>query len=231
MQLLLLSNSTNFGGTFLGHADGALQRILGSSVTEVLFIPYAAVRLTFDDFTARVAERFGPLGYAVRSVHQERDRRQAVLRAQAIVVGGGNTFHLLAMLYQEQLIEPMRERVARGAPYVGWSAGANLACPTIRTTNDMPIVEPPSFDALGLVPFQINPHYTDARIPNHGGETRGERLQEYLAANPVTTVIGLPEGTMLDVQGDVVTFTGDQQAVVLQHGKEPMRISSGPLSF
>ena len=135
------------------------------------------------------------------------------------------------MLYQEQLIEPMRERVARGAPYVGWSAGANLACPTIRTTNDMPIVEPPSFDALGLVPFQINPHYTDARIPNHGGETRGERLQEYLAANPVTTVIGLPEGTMLDVQGDVVTFTGDQQAVVLQHGKEPMRISSGPLSF
>ena len=231
MRLLLLSNSTNFGGTFLGHAGDALQRTLGSSVTEVLFIPYAAVRLTFDDFTARVAERFGPLGYGVRSVHQERDRPQAVLRAQAIVVGGGNTFHLLAMLYQEQLIEPMRERVAQGAPYVGWSAGANLACPTIRTTNDMPIVEPPSFNALGLVPFQINPHYTDARIPNHGGETRGERLQEYLAANPATTVIGLPEGTMLELHGDVVTYSGDQQAMVLQHGKEPKRISGGPLSY
>lgn len=231
MRLLLLSNSTNFGGTFLGHAGSALQRTLGPSITEVLFIPYAAVRLTFDDFTARVAERFEPLGYAVRSVHQERERRRAVLRAEAVVVGGGNTFHLLDMLYQEQLLEPIRERVGHGVPYVGWSAGANLACPTIRTTNDMPIVEPPSFNALGLVPFQINPHFTDARIPNHGGETRSERLQEYLAANPTMTVIGLPEGTMLDVEGDTVTFTGDRQAVMLRHGLEPLRLSPGPIDI
>ena len=230
MRLLLLSNSTNFGGTFLGHAGSALRRTLGPAVTEVLFIPYAAVRPTFDDFAERVAEQFNPLGYAVRSVHREADGRQAVLHAQAVVVGGGNTFHLLSLLYKERLIDPIRARVAQGAPYVGWSAGANLACPTIRTTNDMPIVEPPSFDALGLVPFQINPHYTDARIPNHGGETRGERLQEYLAANTAMTVIGLPEGTMLEVQGDTMTFAGDQQAVVLQHGREPVRISSGPLN-
>jgi len=231
MRLLLLSNSTNYGGTFLGHAGEMLREFFSEKIGEILFVPYAAVRFPFDAFTEKVAEQFGPLGYAVRPIHREADPVVAVERAEAIAVGGGNTFQLLERLYDGGLLEPIRSRVRAGMPYAGWSAGANVACPTIRTTNDMPIVEPPSFDALGLVPFQINPHYTDAAIPNHGGETRKERLLEFAEANPGMPVVGLREGATILVEGPRTTLLGGKPAVAFLRGREPWEIDPGPFDL
>jgi dipeptidase E len=226
MRLLLLSNSTNFGGTFLGHAEAWL-RDHHTGVKHVLFVPFAAVRFSYDEFVRKVAERFGRLGLDLRGIHTEPNPVAAVRAAEAVAVGGGNTFQLLARLYELKLLEPLRERVRAGVPYVGWSAGANVAGPTIRTTNDMPIVEPPRFEALGLVPYQINPHFTDAAIPNHGGETRTERILEFLTLNPTMPVIALPEGTALQVRGDTTTLLGAQPALLFRQGRDPWQILPG----
>ena len=226
-RLLLLSNSTNFGEPFLQHPIKTIQQFLGSAVSEVLFVPYAGVRLSFSDYAARVRERFREIGIAVTSLHETENPVAAVERAAAVVVGGGNTFCLLDRLYTHGLVERIRERVLQGVPYVGWSAGSNVACPTIRTTNDMPIVEPRSLTALDLVPFQINPHYTDATLPNHGGETRAERLMEFLEVNPTVTVIGLREGTMLRVEGEKIELLGDKPARVFRKGWEVIEPAPG----
>jgi dipeptidase E len=231
MRLLLLSNSTNYGGTFLGHAGNALRAFLGSGPGEALFVPYAAVRFPFDEFTAKVADRFAEFGWRIRPIHRERDPRAAVGAAEAIVVGGGNTFQLLDRLQRESLIEPIRTQVRAGAAYIGWSAGANIACPTIRTTNDMPIAEPANFEALALVPFQINPHYTEGRIPNHGGETRSERLFEFVTANPGVHVIGLPESTMLRMDDDGMQLIGERPAVFLDTNGEQRQVAPGPFQL
>jgi dipeptidase E len=226
-RLLLLSNSTNVGEPFLQYPIRAIQRFLGTPVQEVLFVPYAGVRLSFSDYCARVRERFREIGIAVISVHETENPAEAVERAAAIVVGGGNTFCLLDRLYTHGLVEGIRARVLQGVPYVGWSAGSNVACPTIRTTNDMPIVEPLSLNALGLVPFQINPHYTDATLPNHGGETRAERLIEFLEVNPTVSVIGLREGTMLQVDDAKIELLGDKPARVFRKGREVIELAPG----
>jgi dipeptidase E len=231
MRLLLLSNSTNFGGTFLGHATDHLGRFLGGAVRDALFVPYAAVRVTFDEFAALVADAFAPHGCRVRSVHREADPLAAVRSAGAIVVGGGNTFQLLAALQRDGLLGAIRDVVTGGTPYIGWSAGANVASPTICTTNDMPIVEPSSFEALGLVPFQINPHYTPARIPDHGGESRVERLLEFTTANPAMPVVALPEGTMLEIEPGGAHLHGSHSAVLFRHGHEPGEIPPGPVDL
>lgn len=228
MRLLLLSNSTNFGGTFLGHAGDMLGDVLRDAPT-VVFLPFAAVRFSYDDFTSTVAERLEPLGHTVRGIHREPDAAGAIRSADAIAVGGGNTFRLLDRMYALGLLDPIRERVRAGAPYVGWSAGSNVACPSIRTTNDMPVVEPPGFDALGLIPFQINPHFTDAVIPNHGGETRSERLLEFLALNPGMPVLGLREGTALRVDGTTMSLLGPSPAVGFVAGRDPWEVQPGPL--
>jgi len=230
MRLLLLSNSTNFGGTFLGHAEAWL-RDHHVGIRRVLFVPFAAVRFSYDEFVRKVAERFGPLGLEVHGIHTEPHPVAAVRAAEAVAVGGGNTFQLLAKLYELRLLEPLRDRVRAGVPYVGWSAGANVVSPTIRTTNDMPIVEPPRLDALGLVPYQINPHFTDAVIPNHGGETRTERILEFLVLNPTVPVIGMPEGTALQVRDDTTTLLGERPARIFRHGQEPQEIPPGPLGL
>ena len=166
-------------------------------------------------------------GWAMRSSHsiQPTDAIGAIERAEAIVVGGGNTFHLLRGLYRAGVDDVIRERVRTGMPYVGWSAGSNVACPTIKTTNDMPIVEPPTLNALGLVPFQINPHYTDARIEGHMGETRDERLTEFTHASPGVRVIGLREGTMLRIEGDEITLLGGKPARIFVKDEPPRDIS------
>ncbi len=229
MRLLLLSNSTNFGGTFLGHATETIREFLGDT-TDVLFIPYAAVRFSYDDFVARVHDRLGPLGCTVHGVHRAKDPVAAVRTAQAIAVGGGNTFRLLARLYEFGLLDPIRERVRAGAPYIGWSAGSNVAGLTIRTTNDMPIVEPPSFTALGLFPAQINPHYTDAVIPNHGGETRADRLLEFIVVNPDSPVIAIREGSILRVEGSEITLLGALPARGFLQGREPWSLPPGRLA-
>jgi dipeptidase E len=226
-RLLLLSNSKNFGSGYLTHAEGTITDFLGAGVAEILFVPFAAVRVTFDDFAALVRERFAAMGYGLQSVHAATDPRAAVRAAQAIAVGGGNTFALLKRLADLHLLEPIREAALGGTPYMGWSAGANVAGPTIRTTNDMPIVEPPDFTALGLVPFQLNPHYTDAVIPQHGGETRADRLLEFVEANPGLPVVGLREGTMLRVEGGRVTLVGERAARVFLQGREPYEVEPG----
>ena len=217
-RLLLLSNSRDPAGNYLLHSRAVLRDFLGSRVTTALFVPFAGVTISFDDYAARARAPFAELGYHLQSIHDAPEPARAVREAEALVVGGGNTFHLLARLYEAGLLEPIRERVAAGAPYVGWSAGSVVACPTIGTTNDMPIVEPPSLAALGLVPFQINAHFTDVHPPGFQGETRRERLAEFVSVNRGVPVVGLPEGTMLRVEGDDGTLLGDVSAPVFRHG-------------
>jgi dipeptidase E len=198
-----------------------IRRFLGTKTKRVLFIPFAGVRGTYDDYAAKVRERFEEIGYQLDSVHEAESAVRAVEEAEALAVGGGNTFHLLRGLYEANLLEVIRARVSGAMPYVGWSAGSNVACPTIKTTNDMPVVEPPSFDALSLVPFQINPHYTDERVANHSGETREERLLEFIEANPDMTVVGLREGSALKIEGSEIQLLGDKSALIFRKGHEP----------
>lgn len=225
-RLLLISN----GSELIGDNPSeffhiALRDFLGTSVRRVLFVPFAAVISSEDGYRDKVRRHFGPLGFEVESLHEMDEARAAVEGADAIAVGGGNTFKLLRGLYDAGVVELVRERVGAGLPYVGWSAGSNVACPTIRTTNDMPIVEPPSFSAFGLVPFQINPHYTDYHPPGHMGETRDERLGEFVHVNPGVRVIGLREGTMLRVEGEEIKLLGDKPARYFIKGEEPRDIS------
>jgi dipeptidase E len=219
-RLLLLSNSKNYQMSYLEHAKGTIKEYLGDSIKKVLFVPFAGVTVSWDDFEKIVAEQYNEIGFEIESIHKAGDPVAAVENAEAIAVGGGNTFHLLKTMYDLKVIDPIRERVLAGAPYMGWSAGSNVAGPTIRTTNDMPIVEPPTFDALGLVPFQINPHFTDAQLPKHQGETRSDRLMEFIAANPGMPVAGIPEGSILRVEGDNLELLGDKNALVFVKGKD-----------
>jgi dipeptidase E len=221
-RLLLLSNSTNYGATYLEHAKDAIKDFLGREVTTALFVPYAGVRFTPEEYTSRVRIHFEEMGYSLAAVHEADDLHHAVWRAEALVVGGGNTFHLLRSLYETGLLATIRECVIAGVPYIGWSAGANVACPTIKTTNDMPIVEPPSLQALNLLPFQINPHYTDASLAGYQGETRAERIAEFLEVNPTVPVVGLREGSMLRIEGSTIRLLGPKNMKVFTKGMEPI---------
>jgi dipeptidase E len=217
-RLLLLSNSKNVGQGYLEHAEAQIKDFLGEFVRQALFIPFAAVRYSFDEFAASVRARFDQLGYELASIHESDDPGQALQAADAIIVGGGNTFHLLRHLYERDLLAPIRARVAAGVPYIGWSAGSNVACPTIKTTNDMPIIEPQGLAALGLVPFQINPHYLDAHPEGHQGETREERLLEFITVNRNIYVVGMREGSMLRIEGRRIRLIGDKSVRIFMHG-------------
>jgi dipeptidase E len=221
MRLLLISNSTNAGETFLAHAVDQIKSFLGPDGMTALFIPYAGVVISFDEYATRVRNRFREIGHHVTSVHEGKNPVQEIQRAQVIIVGGGNTFHLAKLMQEQDLLDPIRERVLAGIPYIGWSAGSNMACPSIRTTNDMPIVEPPGFHALNLVPFQINPHYLDANPEGHAGETREMRIEEFTQANPGIYVVGLREGTMLRVEGQAVELVGSRSARIFRKGQQP----------
>lgn len=214
-KLLLLSNSTNYGSGFLDHAMDTLQEFLFPGNAEVLFIPYAAVDFTYEEYAQKVQDRFKTSDIQVVSIHKKEDPAKAIQEARAIAVGGGNTFHLLKELYDKDLLNNLRDKVRDGIPYVGWSAGSNVACPTIQTTNDMPVVEPPSFKALNLLPYQINPHYTEKLIPEHGGESREKRLIEYVHANPRSKVIALPEGSWLETRNQRIHYFGDKNGKVI----------------
>ncbi len=226
MRLLLISNSTNAGEAYLEYPKRQIADFLAADgVKRVLFVPYAAVTFSYDDYQAKVAARFAEFGVEVDSVHRYDNPAEAVRRAEAIVVGGGNTFHLAKTMQDQGLYEPIREAVlARGVPYVGWSAGSNMSCPTICTTNDMPIVEPLSFKALNLISFQINPHYLDAHPDGHAGETREMRIEEFLAANKGIRVAGLREGCMLRVEGGKVALIGSRPLRLFRYGTEPQEL-------
>lgn len=229
MKLLLISNSTNVGESYLQHAGDDIKNFLGDKINNVLFIPYAAVSFTFDEYQKKVQKKFDEFGVKVDSLHNYSfsRKREVIEKASAIVVGGGNTFHLLKYLQQEELIELIRHMVLGGTPYVGWSAGANVACPTICTTNDMPISEPDSFHALNLVRFQINPHYLDAHPEGHAGETREKRIEEFLVVNPYVYTVGLREGSKLLVEEGEVKLLGDKNARVFKNAENPIELAPG----
>ena len=226
MRLLLLSNSKNVGQGYLEHAAGDLRAFL-SGIRSALFVPFAAVRVPWDDFTASVRAKFAELGVRIEGAHGAADPVAAVRAAEAVVVGGGNTFQLLKTMHERGLVAAIAERVRGGAPFVGWSAGSNVACPTIRTTNDMPIVEPPSLRAMGLVPFQINPHFLDAHPAGHGGETREERILEFITANRDVDVVGLREGSLLRLDGGRLDLLGPRPARLFRFGREPQEVEPG----
>jgi dipeptidase E len=224
MRLLLLSNSTAPGKEYLAHALDALAEIL-TGVRRLVFVPFALA--DHDTYTARAAEALTPLGIDVVGAHQD-DPIKLFNSAQAVFVGGGNTFRLLRELYARELLAPIRDRVAHGTVYIGSSAGTNVACPTIRTTNDMPIVQPPAFEASGLVPFQINPHYLDPLDGDtHMGETREERIGQFLEENDVP-VLGMREGTWLRRVDESLTLGGDGLgARLFRRGADAEEIASG----
>ena len=223
-RVLLISNSTLYGSGYLDHAEAEIRDFLGD-VKRILFVPFALYDR--DAYAATARERFGKMGYDLTSVHDAVDPVQAIADTDAIFVGGGNTFRLLKTLYEGELLAPIRERVAAGMPYIGSSAGSNITAPTIKTTNDMPIVQPPSFDALGLVSFQINPHYLDAD-PNskHMGETREKRIQEFLEEND-TPVLGLREGAIARCENGSITLKGSTGARIFRRGLPPVETLPG----
>jgi dipeptidase E len=234
-RLLLISNSTNAGEPYLGWPRPYISSFLeGTGVKNILFIPYAGVNLSdvslehsYDLYEQRVQAVFNELGYGIYSIHREKDPVKAVEEAESIAVGGGNTFHLVYMLHRLNLVKVIRERTLKGMHFMGWSAGANVACPTLRTTNDMPIVQPASFDTFNLVPFQINPHYLDANPEGHGGETRQQRIEEFLAINRDVTVVGLREATLLQVEGEKIELKGARPMRVFRYGQEPEELEIG----
>ena len=224
MRLLLISNSTLYGSGYLDHAESEIRDFLGDA-KRVLFVPYALHDM--DKYAAQARERFAKMGYELDSIHTSNEPASAVRETEAIFVGGGNTFRLLKRFYDNDLLAVIRERVREGMLYIGSSAGSNVAAPTIRTTNDMPIVQPPSFDALGLVSFQINPHYLDAD-PNstHKGETREERLIQFLEENK-TPVVALREGAMLRIENGKTLLRGSTGARIFRRGSESVETLPG----
>jgi dipeptidase E len=223
-RVLLISNSTLYGSGYLDHAESEIRDFLGEA-KKVLFVPYALYDR--DAYTTTAQERFQKMAYDLTSVHTATDPRQAVRDTDVVFIGGGNTFRLLKALYDFDLLEVIRNRVADGMPYIGSSAGANVAGPTIKTTKDMPIVQPPSFDALGLVPFQISPHYLDPD-PNsrHMGETQEERILQFLEEND-TPVAGLREGAMVRSENSATILKGSSGARIFRKGMAPVEALPG----
>ncbi len=225
MKLLLISNSTNPGEPYLGYPKKEIQQFLGEKKVHALFIPYAAVTFSFDEYEVKVAERFTEIGHDITSIHHFSDPLKAVQQAEVIVVGGGNTWQLVRLLHDNGLMDAIRHKVLQGTPYIGWSAGSNVACPTLRATNDMPIIDPNGFDCMNLVPFQINPHYLDVNPEGHGGETREQRILEFLEINRDTTVVGLREGTMLKYENNLLRLIGNKTARIFRNGAETIELS------
>ena len=226
MKALLISNSTNPGESYLDYPKQNIKEFLGKESVKALFIPYAAITFSYDEYEQKVNNRFKEIGHSIISIHHFDDPIKAVEEAEAIIVGGGNTWKLLRMMHDYDLMEVIKKKVIAGTPYIGWSAGANVACPTLRTTNDMPIIDPKGFDAIGLVPFQINPHYLDTHPENHGGETREDRINEFITENKDVFVVGLREGTMLLFDNNNLTLIGNKSARLFKYGETPLELSS-----
>lgn len=225
MRLLLISNSTNPGENYLDYPKNNIKDFLGEKSKNAIFIPYAAVTFSFEEYEKKVNDRFAEIGHQVTSIHRFINPIEAIENSDAIVVGGGNTWQLVKMLQEKGLMKVIRKKVKQGTPYIGWSAGSNIACPSLKTTNDMPIVEPIKFKTLKLVPFQINPHYLDDNPANHGGETREVRINEFIEVNRETHVVGLREGTMLLLENDDLALIGKRKARVFKYGQEPLELS------
>ena len=223
---LLISASSYQDTGYFRHCKNWVKDFLGESgKEEILFIPYAGVRRTNDEYEQKVIDRLKNKN--IKSIHHYEDKISAIKNASSIAVGGGNTFMLLYTLYKLNLIEPIKEAVANGTKYFGWSAGANIAGKTMMTTNDMPIIMPKSFNSLNIFPYQINPHFISGKLAGHNGESREERLEEFLIANPKDTIYALPEGTALLIEGSEAEVIGHSEILKFEYQKEIEKIEVG----
>ena len=223
-KLLLISSSTTYDSGYLDHAETEITDFL-RTVSHVVFIPFALQERR--SYVAKAQARFSRMGFSLTSVHDVSNMVRAVEEANAIFIGGGNTFRLLKELQDHSLVGPIQRRVAAGIPYIGSSAGSIVACPSLKTTKDMPVVEPSSFDALSLVPFQISPHYLDPDPSSkHMGETQEERIMQFLEENDAP-VVGLREGSMLRVESGAVTLKGPNTARVFRRNAAPCEVAAG----
>jgi len=223
-RLLLISNSTVFGRGYLDHAEAEIIDFLGPA-RQIVFIPFAL--RDRKEYANKAAHRLRAIGFCVTSIHDVSNMQRAIQEADAIFIGGGNTFRLLKALHHHDLLHPIEQKVAKGAPYLGSSAGSIVACPTLKTTKDMPVIQPPSFEALGLVPFQISPHYLDPDPSStHMGETQEERIMQFLEEND-EPVIGLREGSMLRVENGKAILKGPNTARVFRRGQNPVEVAAG----
>ena len=223
---LLISASSYQDTGYLRHCKNWVKDFLGESgKDEILFIPYAGVRRSNDEYEQKVIDRLKNKN--IKSIHHYEDKISAIKNASSIAVGGGNTFMLLYTLYKLNLVEPIKEAVANTAKYFGWSAGANIAGKTMMTTNDMPIIMPKSFDSLNIFPYQINPHFISGKLAGHNGESREERLEEFLIANPKETIYALPEGTALLVDDSEAEVIGHSEILKFEYQKEIEKIEVG----
>ena len=223
-RLLLISNSTNHGQGYLDHVLAEIDNLLGS-IRRLAFVPFALKDR--QAYGVKAAERLKAIGVEVTTLTDDEAGRRLAGEAEAVFTGGGNTFRLLKTLQDSGLLAILRERALAGMPYIGSSAGTNIAAPTIRTTNDMPIVQPASFEALGLVPFQINPHYLDADpSSSHMGETREQRIKEFHEESD-TPVVGIREGAWMRIEGDRAVLGGSRGARIFRRGQEPEERRTG----
>jgi len=226
-RILLISNSTVYGRGYLDHVENQIKSFLGSAKT-VLFFPFALYDR--DDYAAKAKSRFAAMDYFLESAHASKNPKRSIEEANAIFIGGGNTFRLLKALQDAELLEPIRRKIKSGVPYIGSSAGSNVAGPTIKTTKDMPIVQPQSFDSLGLVPFQISPHFQDPDPSStHMGETQEERILQFLEENE-TPVVGMREGAWILCENGAVTLKG-AGARIFRRGKTPVEAKLGDNIF
>ncbi len=233
-NLLLISNSTNAGEEYLKWPRPYIQDFVNEMDVKIaLFVPYAGVNLSSEGLEAsynvyekRVQAVFADFGVKLTSIHHAKNPKEVVEKANMVVVGGGNTFHLVKMLHKFGLMKAIRKRIKEGMPYIGWSAGSNVACPSLRTTNDMPIVEPKSFKGLKVIPFQINPHYLDAHPQGHGGETREQRIEEFLVVNPKMYVAGLRESCLFKIKNNDIKLLGERSLRIFKHGVAPQELKA-----
>ncbi len=233
-NLLLLSSSRAKNSAYLAPALPFIATHL-TGINELLFIPYAGITTSYDEYTLLVSQALSSLNIKVKGIHEYADPQAAVASAKAIAIGGGNTFNLLHQLYENNLITCLQKQVNQGIPYIGWSAGSNVAGASIRTTNDMPIIEPKSFAALNLVPFQLNPHYIEESPSDHHGETREQRLAEFMVLHPETSIVGLVEGSALKLSSNKrkqhLQLLGTEQGYLFRAGEKQIIDNQTDLSY
>lgn len=212
-RILIFSSSRSGSGTYLGEVVPEVKKFVGTAPLRIAFIAFASVSSNHEEYLKMVQDAFHDTAYIIELV-TPRNAKSLIESADVIMTGGGNTFKLLHDLYQYNLLDMMRDKVDAGAVYIGWSAGSNITCPTIGTSNDMPIIAPKSFNALGFFPFQVNPHYYNTRIEGFNGETRDQRLIEFTVMNPGIPIVCLPEGAALRLHNGELTLIGNNEAVL-----------------
>lgn len=222
MKILAVSSSRVGGGGFLESALPLVRNFIRTDNAKIAFLPFASVQRSYEEYGSMVKEALSSLSCSVLTATPD-NALFVIETADAIMVGGGNTFKLLHDIYHYGLFQQLQNKIRTGTPYIGWSAGANIAGRSISTTNDMPVIQPRSFTALGFFPFQINPHYINQTLEGFHGETRDQRLEEFLVLHPGVPVVGLPEGTALQLDGSVLKFVGDREGVLFKTNKSGAR--------